>query len=93
MCTGKNKHGHTDSTTATLHACTYVAMHVPATISYALYKHTRVLNAVLQSADLLQCTIASFPMLLCTLFEFNVHGEAACILNVCPSIYHSYRQL
>ena len=25
-------------------------------------------------------------MLLCTLFEFDMHSEVACVLNVCPSI-------
>ena len=29
-------------------------------------------------------------MLPCTLFEFDVHSEAACILNVCPSILDTY---
>ena len=29
-------------------------------------------------------------MLPCTLFEFEVHSEAACILNVCPTIRDTY---
>ena len=29
-------------------------------------------------------------MLPCTFFKFDVHSEAACILNVCPSILDTY---
>ena len=35
-------------------------------------------------------TSASFPMLLCTFFEFDVHSKTACILNVCPSTVKKY---